>query len=113
MITQLKSSFSATGSNVPKTPNSVKSPQSFRVPSVQQSQRPTCGFHTPRDPVAEMWKAQMLSGKQPTRFSGNPVDFPFFHDQICSHLERDLLTDAQRVEYLPKFVTGEVLEVVK
>lgn len=29
------------------------------------------------------------------------------------HLESDLLTDAQRVEYLPKFVTGEALEVVK
>ena len=31
------------------------------------------------------------------------MDFPLF---------RDLLTDAQRVEYLPKFVTGEALEVV-
>ena len=55
----------------------------------------------------------MLSGMQPTRFNGNPVDFPFFRDQIRTHLESDLLTDAQRVEYLPKFVTGEALEVVK
>ena len=31
------------------------------------------------------------------------MDFPLF---------RDLRTDAQRVEYLPKFVTGEALEVV-
>ena len=31
------------------------------------------------------------------------MDFPLF---------RDLLTDAQRVEYFPKFVTGEALEVV-
>jgi len=30
-----------------------------------------------------------------------------------THLESDLLTDAHRVEYLPKFVTGEALEVVK
>ena len=113
MITQPKSSFSATGSNVPKTPNSVKSPQSFRVPSIQQSQKATGGDHTPRDPVAAMWKAQMLSGMQPTRFSRSPVDFPFFRDQIRTHLESALLTDAQRVEYLPKFVTGEALEVVK
>ena len=113
MITQPKSSFSATGSNVPKTPSRVKSPQSFRVPSIQQSQKATGGDHTPRDPVAAMWKAQMLCGMQPTRFSGNPVDFPFFRDQICTHLKGDLLTDTQRVEYLPKFVTGEALEVVK
>ena len=38
------------------------------------------------------------------------MDFPLFRDQICTHLESDLLTDAQRVEYLPKFVTGEALE---
>ena len=113
MKTQPKSSFSGTECNAPKTLGSVKSPQSFRVPSVQQSQRASCGDHAPRDPVAAMWKAQMLSGMQPTRFSGNPVDFPFFRDQIRTHLESDLLTDAQRVEYLPKFVTGEALEVVK
>ena len=113
MITQPKSSFSATGSNVPKTLNGVKSPQSFRVPSGQQSQRATCGDHTPRDPVAAMRKAEMLSGMQPTQFSGNQVDFPFFRDQIRTHLESDLLTDSQRVEYLPKFVPGEALEVVK
>ena len=113
MKTLPKSSFSGTESNAPKTLGSVKSPQSFRVPSVQQSQRASCDDHAPHDPVAEMWKAQMLSGMQPTRFSGNPVDFPFFCDQIRTHLESDLLTDAQRVEYLPKFVTGEALEVVK
>ena len=28
-------------------------------------------------------------------------------------LKSDLLTDAQRVEYLPRFVTGEDLEVLK
>ena len=73
----------------------------------------TCDDHTPRDPVAAMRKAQMLNGMQPTRFSRNPVDFPFFCDQFHTHLEGDFLTDAQRVEYLPKFVTGEALEVVK
>ena len=89
--------------NAPKTPYSVESSQSLRVPSVQQSQRATCGDQATRDPVAAMWKAQMHSGMQPTWFNGNPVDFPLF---------RDLRTDAQRVEYLPKFVTGEALEVV-
>ena len=112
MKTQPKYSLSGTESNAPKTLDSVKSSQSFRVPSVQQSQRATCSDHAPRDPVAAMWKAQMLSGMQSTRFNENPVDFPFFRDQIRTHLESDLLTDAQRIEYLPKFFTGEALEVV-
>ena len=60
-----------------------------------------------------MWKVQLLSGIKPTQFSGNPAEFPFFWQQIKTHLESDLLTDAQRVEYLPKFVTGEALEVLK
>lgn len=30
-----------------------------------------------------------------------------------TYLEGDLFTDAHRVEYLPKFVSGEALEVVK
>ena len=79
MKAQPKSSFSAIESNVPMTLDSVKSHQSFRVPSVQHSQRATCGDHAPRDPVAAMWKAQMLTGMRPTRSSGNPVDFPFCH----------------------------------
>ena len=57
---------------------------------------------SPRDHVAAMWKAQLLSGIKPTQFSGNPAEF-----------ESDLLTDAQQVEYLPKFVAGEALEVVR
>lgn len=83
MTAQLKSSFSAIESDV------RKSPQSFTVPSVQTSRRATSGDHAPRDPVAAMWKAQMLSGMQLTQFSGNPVDFPFFHDQIRTHLESE------------------------
>ena len=84
--------------------------QSFRVaPS-----RCTSGKdHAPRDPIDATWKVQLLSGIKPTRFSDNPADFPFFQQQIQTHLESDLLTDAQHVEFLPNFVTGEALEVVK
>lgn len=89
MTAQLKSSFSAIESDVCKTLDSVKSPQSFRVPSVQKSRWATSGNHAPRDPVAAMWKALMLSGMQLTQFSGNPVDFPFFRDQIRTHLESE------------------------
>ena len=48
-----------------------------------------------------------------TQFSGNPAEFPLFREQVRTHLESDLLTDAQQVEYLPKFVAGEALKVVK
>ena len=113
MTTQPRSSFSAIESDVRKTPDSIKPLQAFRVPGVKPSQSVTRSDHVPRDPVAAMWKAQMPSGMRPTQFSGNPVDFPSFREQIRTHLEGDLLTDAQRVKYLPKFVTGEALEVVK
>ena len=70
------------------------------------------GSHTPKDHVAAMWKVQLLSGITPTQFSGHPAEFPFFRDQVRIHLESELLTDAQRVMYLPKFLTGDALEVV-
>ena len=67
----------------------------------------------PKDHVAAMWKVQLLNGISPTPFNGNPADFPFFKEQAHTHLESELLTDAQRVEYLPKFLKGEALEVIK
>lgn len=67
----------------------------------------------PKDPIAAMWKIQLLNGIRPTQFSGKPSEFPFFRAQTKNHLEGDLLTDAQRVEYLPKFLTGDALEVLK
>ena len=70
------------------------------------------GSHTPKDHVAAMWKVQLLNGIAPTQFSGHPAEFPFFRDQVRIHLESELLTDAQRVMYLPKFLTGDALEVV-
>ena len=54
-----------------------------------------------------MWKAQMLTGMQPTWFSGKPVDFPSF---VMKFLRT---SKAQLVEYVPTFVTEEALEVAK
>ena len=84
--------------------------QSFRVAPSRCTSGEDCA---PRDPTAAMWKVQLLSGIKPVQCSGNSADFPFFEQQIQTHLESDLLTDVQRIEYLPKFVTGEALEVVK
>ena len=77
-----------------------------------RSERDGNGEQTPKDHIAAMWKIQLLNGVTPTQFSGHPADFPFFRDEVRTHLESELLTDAQRVMYLPKFLTGEALEVV-
>ena len=67
--------------------------------------------NTPKEHVAAMWKVQLLNGITPTQFSGNPADFPFFTDQVRTHLESELLTDAQRIKYLPKFLKGKALSL--
>ncbi|XP_028513775.1 uncharacterized protein LOC110239139 [Exaiptasia diaphana] len=69
--------------------------------------------YKPMDHIATMLKIQLLNGIKPTQFSGKPADFPFLRKQLREHLETEHLSDAQRVEYLPKFLCGEALEVVK
>ena len=100
----LNTTTPSAGINSTQSPERVNFGRSQTVSSMDQA---------PRDHVAAMWKAQLLSGIKPTQFSGNPAEFPFFREQVRTHLESDLLTDAQQVEYLPKFVAGEALEVVK
>ena len=100
----LNTTTPSAGINSTKSPEHVNFGRSHTVSSMDQA---------PRDHVAAMWKAQLLSGIKPTQFSGNPAEFPFFREQVRTHLESDLLTDAQQVEYPPKFVAGEALEVVK
>ena len=50
---------------------------------------------------------------QPVKFSGNPADFPIFKRRIRDNLEYGSLSDAQRIEFLPKLVSGEAYEVVE
>ena len=47
------------------------------------------------------------------RFSGNPSDYPTFRDRLRDNLEDEVLSDSQKLEFLPKFVTGEVYEVIE
>ena len=46
-------------------------------------------------------------------FSGSAADFPVFRKRIRDDLEDGLLSDAQKIEFLPKFVTGEAYDVVE
>ena len=92
------------GFNSTQSPERVNFGRSHTVSSMDQA---------PRDHVAAMWKAQLLSRIKPTQFSSNPAELPFFREQVRTHLESYALTDAQQVEYLPKLVAGEALDVVK
>ena len=73
-------------------------------------QRATCSHHVPRETVTAMWKAQLLSGMQPPQLSGNTVVFP---SVIKFVLTSKVICLLMPITNLPKFVTGEALEVVK
>lgn len=62
---------------------------------------------------AVLLRVTTLQAMQPVKFSGNAADFPIFRKRIRNNLEDGLLSDAQRIEFLPKFVTGEAYEVVE
>ena len=63
----------------------------------------------------EMQKAKMareIRFKAKKKFDGNAADFPVFRRRIRDNLEDGLLSDAQKIEFLPKFVSGEAYDVV-
>ena len=60
-----------------------------------------------------MLKLTMLQAIQPVKFTGNPSDYPTFRDRIRDNLEDNVLTDSQKVEFLPKFLAHEPLEVAE
>ena len=45
--------------------------------------------------------------------SGQSSGDPLLSKKVCAHLETELLSDSQRVEYLPKFLWGKALDVVE
>ena len=118
-VTKVTDSVVPQGDTRPMQSDVSKSSKGMCLPQTTEPSRALRSLSTtgencaPRDHVAAMRKVQLLCGIKPTQFSGNPAEFPFFQQQIKTHLESDLLTDAQRVEYLPKFVNGEALEVLK
>ena len=61
---------------------------------------------------AILLRVTTLQAMQPVKFSGNAADFPVFRRRIRDNLEDGLLSDAQKIEFLPKFVSGEAYDVV-
>ena len=66
-----------------------------------------------KDHHAVMLKINMLQAMQPIKFYGNSADFPNFRNRLKDNLEDGLLTDSQKIDFLPKFVSGEAYEVVE
>ena len=65
------------------------------------------------DSTVVLLKLTMLQTMQPVKFSGNPSDYLTFRERLCDSLEDEVLTDSQKLEFLPKFVTGEVYKVIE
>ncbi|XP_028416298.1 uncharacterized protein LOC114540222 [Dendronephthya gigantea] len=65
------------------------------------------------DGQAVMLKVNMLQAMQPVKFDANPADFPTFRKRLIDKNEDGILNDSQKIEFLPKFVSGEAYETVK
>ena len=48
-----------------------------------------------------MLNLSMLQAIQSVKFTGNPSDYPTFRDRITFNLEDNVLSDSQKVEFLP------------
>lgn len=58
------------------------------------------------DCTVVLLKLTILQAVQPVKFSGNPSNYPIFQDGLRDNLEDEVLSDSQKLEFLPKFVTG-------
>ena len=62
---------------------------------------------------AILLKLTMLQGMHPTKFSGNLSDYPTLRNRLRDNLEDGILNDSQKLEFLPKFLSGKAYEVVE
>ncbi|XP_050394835.1 uncharacterized protein LOC126812470 [Patella vulgata] len=67
----------------------------------------------PANVQAVLLKLNMLQSMEPLKFTGDPSKYPVFRERIRNHLEDGLLTDQQKIEFLPKFLDGEALGVME
>ena len=65
------------------------------------------------DSTVVLLKLTMLQAMQSVKFSGNPIDYPTFRARLRDNLEDEVLSDSQKLKFLPKFVIGEVYEVIE
>ena len=84
-----------------------------KIDRVQESYRKLISKNQISDAQAVMLKVNMLQAMQPVKFDGKPSDFPTFRKRLIDNLEDGVLNDSQKIEFLPKFVSGEAYETVK
>ena len=89
------------------------------VPNCQQDTKPLNPKATEFAPQlntnstqAVLLRVTTLQVMLPMKFSESAADFPVVRRRIRDNLEDGLLSDAQKIEFLPKFVTGEAYDVV-
>ncbi|XP_048587898.1 uncharacterized protein LOC125571976 [Nematostella vectensis] len=101
------------GPSHPKDPIPERKPQINDQEAPPSSYRKTPFGFLPVNSTDIMLKLTMLQAMQPVKFSGNPSDFPNFRKRLRDNLEDEILSDSQKVEFLPKFLSGEAFEVVE
>ena len=62
---------------------------------------------------AILLKLTMLQGMHPIKFSENRTDYPTFRNRPRDNLEHGILNASQKLEFPPKFLSGEAYEVVE
>ena len=63
--------------------------------------------------LAILLKPAILQGMHPVKFSRNPSDYPTFRNRLRDNLEDGILNDSQKLEFLPKFLSGKAYEVLE
>ena len=66
-----------------------------------------------KNPQAILLKVTMLQAMQPVKFSGNAADCPIFRRRVRDNLEDGLLSDAQRIEFLPNLCPERLMRWLK
>ena len=79
----------------------------------RENLKPEVSKNQVSDVQTVMLKVNMLQAMPPVKFDGNPADFPTFRRRLINNLEDGILIDSQKIEFLPKFVSGEAYETVK
>ena len=61
---------------------------------------------------AVLLRLSAIQAMQAVKFSRNAANFPVFLGRIRDNIEYGLLSDAQKIEFVRKFVSGEGCDVV-
>lgn len=67
------------------------------------------GYRDPADSQAKQAKLMYLATCSPVKFDGSPRDYPSFEDRVFDTFGDNLLSDGEKIDILPKFLSGAAL----